>query len=156
MEAKKLQQVRIEDFDVAALRKAAREGRLYLQPARQTDDEVRSIVLTMVSRLDKCVTPQYAPCLGRMWQALLAEPRLWHFFCMQRTRNPSNRVNYHALNALVFHLWACHVYRAESAVELHLLLEQAKKRNSHYTGSSQYGFTKAERKLIAEILEKVK
>ena len=57
MEAKKLQQVRIEDFDVAALRKAAREGRLYIQPARQTDDEVRSIVLTMASRLDKCVTP---------------------------------------------------------------------------------------------------
>ncbi len=141
---------------MAALRKAAREGRLYLQPSRQTDDEVRSIILTMVSRLDKCATPQYAPCLGRMWQELLAEPRLWHFFCTQRTRNPSNRVNYHALNALVFHLWACHVFTAETAIELHQQLEQTTRRNSHYTGSSQYGFTKAERKLIAEILERVK
>lgn len=55
----KLQEVRIEDFDIAALRRAAREGRLYIEPSAECETNIEEEVLSYVSRIAEQAAPPY-------------------------------------------------------------------------------------------------
>lgn len=64
-----------EDFDVAELLKAAREGRLYVAPTGAATDSVCDIekVCAYVERLRPFVTHNWQPSVAGLWDRVLAD-----------------------------------------------------------------------------------
>ena len=71
----RLQEVRIEDFDIAALRRAAREGRLYIEPSAECETNMEQEVLAYVSRIADYAAPPYRECIDEMWRRI--DIRYW-------------------------------------------------------------------------------
>lgn len=72
--AKKLKEVRPEDFNVQLLMAAAREGRLFItEEHNETDKEqIISEVRAYVSRAKAFVTPQYQEIVDDIWEEIFA------------------------------------------------------------------------------------
>lgn len=72
--AKKLKEVRPEDFNVQLLMAAAREGRLFIaEEYDETDKEqIISEVRAYVSRAKAFVTPQYQEIVDDIWEEIFA------------------------------------------------------------------------------------
>ena len=128
-----LQQVRIEDFNTAALRKAAREGRLYIEPAAECETSVEHEVLQYVSRIDEYAAPPYRECIGEVWRRIVAHPELAPLI---KTRKGA--FCKYAVTAIAIYLNNKGVYTYNSAVALHLQLEGIAERNSYYKNSMKY------------------
>lgn len=95
MEAK-FKQVTLSDFNMAALKKAAREGRLFIKPSSLSPEEVRerslNEILQYVGRIDSCASPQYACHIRELWHEILlyneiadsmTTTREYQFICLE-------------------------------------------------------------------------
>lgn len=156
MEAK-LKQVALSDFNIAALRKAAREGRLFIMPSGLSHKEVRERALTdilqYVGRIDSCASPQYATHIRELWQEILSYPEIADSLIITRSKN-EGQPNWCRVTSLVEYLRENEVYRKQefTLVALHLRMEQITKRNSHYTGSGTVCLNTEQRAIIRHFL----
>jgi len=158
MAKQNLTQVRIEDFNIAALRKAAREGRLFIQPSTVSEEEKQaqslSEILLYVSRIRECADARYLSSIDEIWRLIIHEPAI--MACLITSRGKRQGLpNYYRVTSLVNFLLESGVYRKKefTAVDLHLRLEQTTRRNGHYTGSASCYFTRAQFVLMNRILD---
>ena len=129
----RLQQVRIEDFSIAALRKAAREGRLYIEPAAECETSVEQEVLQYVSRIAEYAAPPYRECIDEVWRRIVAHPMLAQSLVSRK--EPFNK---YVVTSIAIFLRNQGIYTLHSGLALHLQLEGNKERNTYYTGRNNY------------------
>lgn len=129
----RLQKVRIEDFNTAALRRAAREGRLYIVPAAEYTTTIEDEVLRYMSRIDGHAMPPYGRHIGEMWKRIVSHPLLMPLL-------PSRReaFNKYAVTAIAVYLYEIGVYAFDSATAMHLCLEGVVQRNKYYKNAAYY------------------
>ena len=135
----RLQKVRIEDFNVAALRKAAREGRLYIKPAVESQINVEQEVLTYVNRIAEYAAPPYREYIEEVWRRIVAHPLL----SIRLTSRKESFCKY-AVTAIAIFLNNKRIYTFHSGMALHLQLDDTNIRNKHYKNSMKYAPNKRE------------
>lgn len=155
-----LKEVTLDDFNIAALRKATREGRLFIQPSQVSEEERQqqslAEILRYVSRIRDCADSVYHDTIDEVWRRIIEEPAIAS--CLITTRGKRQGLpNYYRVTSLVAYLLEKNVYRKRdfSTVELHLRLEQTRKRNSIYTGSASCYFTQAQFRLLNTLLKQI-
>lgn len=129
----RLQKVRIEDFDITALRRAAREGRLYMVPAPECETNIEHEVLRYVSRIAEWAAPQYKERIHEVWRRIVNHPDLAPLLASRK--EPFNK---YAVTAIAVFLNNRRVYTYNSGIALHLQLEGIAERNSYYKNSVKY------------------
>ena len=131
----KLQEVRIEDFDIAALRRAAREGRLYIVPAPECETNMEQEVLAYVSRIADYAAPPYGECIDEVWRRIVSHPDLAPLLESRKAPFCKYRVT-----VIAIYLRNKGVYDIDTDTRLHQLLEGLGKneRNRYYTCKAQY------------------
>ena len=129
----KLQEVRIKDFDIAALRRAAREGRLYIVPAAECEINIEQEVLSYMSRIAEQAAPPYRECIDEMWRRIVSHPLL-----APRLVSRKEAFNKYVVTAIAVYLYENGVYGFASATTMHLQLEGIATRNKYYKNSSYY------------------
>jgi hypothetical protein len=129
----RLQEVRIEDFDIAALRRAAREGRLYIEPSAECETNMEQEVLAYVSRIADYAAPPYRECIGEMWRRIVNHPLL-----APRLVSRKKAFNKYVVTAIAVYLYENGVYGFASATAMHLQLENVKERNKYFKSNSYY------------------
>lgn len=158
MEAK-FKQVTLSDFNMAALKKAAREGRLFIKPSSLSPEEVRerslNEILQYVGRIDSCASPQYACHIRELWHEILLYNEIADSLITTRGKH-EGQPNWYHITSLVTYLLEKEVYRKHefTIVSLHLKMEQITKRNNHYTGSSTFYLNSEQRNILKCILKK--
>ena len=153
--------VLIEDFDLEAITKAFKEGRLYMAPIgagsksfngsngsnlkpSETPETLRAHaiaeILTYVSRIDACTSSNYRTHIRAIWEALLVDEAFSQLFFFTRYRSTRGKINWYRVNVLICLLREHHVYQSDrfTGVDLHLRCEQATRRNTHYTCMNRY------------------
>ena len=138
MKKQKLQEVRIEDFDIAALRRAAREGRLFVMPAPKCETSVEHEVLAYVSRIAEQAAPPYRECIDEMWRRIVNDPLLAPL--LESRKEPFCK---YRVTVIAIYLRNKGVYDIDTDTRLHQLLEGLEKneRNRYYTCKAQYSLT---------------
>ena len=129
----KLQQVRIGDFDIAALRRAVREGRLYIEPSAECKTNMEQEVLEYVSRITDYAAPPYRECIGEVWRCIINDPLLAPL--LKTRKGPFCK---YSVTAIAILLNNRGVYTCGSGVALHLQLEGIAERNKYYKNSMKY------------------
>lgn len=129
----RLQEVRIEDFDIAALRRAAREGRLYIVPSAECETNMEHEVLEYVSRIADYAAPPYRECIDEMWRRIVSHPLL-----APRLVSRKEAFNKYMVTAIAVYLYENGVYVFASATAMHLQLENVKERNKYFKNNSYY------------------
>lgn len=143
----RLQQVRIEDFDIAALRRAAREGRLYIEPSAECETDMEQEVLAYVSRIADYAAPPYRECIDEVWRRIVKHPLLAPLLVSRK-----EAFNKYSVTNIAIFLRNQEIYTMRSDVALHLLLEGIEKRNTYYTGRAQYSLnTKPLFSIVSEL-----
>lgn len=132
MKKQKLQEVRIEDFNIAALRKAAREGRLYIEPAAECETNIEHEVFDYVSRIEPYAAPEYRKCIQEVWRRIVNHPDLAKGIASMK---PFNK---YTVTHIAIFLRSQGIYTFSSDVALHLQLEGITERNTYYTGRAYY------------------
>lgn len=126
-----LMAVSLEDFDAKSLRRAAREGRLFIA---LPDDE---------------------PKVGDIWQAILHDADLSPLFFLTRYRNTRGKINWYRVMVVVCLLREKGIYREDiSAKELCKYIEGAPQSPSHYSGMGRYQLEFRQIQLLYRILDK--
>lgn len=138
MKKQQLQEVRIEDFDIAALRRAAREGRLFVMPAPECEISVEQEVLAYVSRIADYAVPPYRECISEVWRRIVSHPDLVPLLESRKAPFCKYRVT-----VIAIYLRNKGVYDIDTDTCLHQLLEGLEKneRNRYYTCKAQYPLT---------------
>ncbi len=138
MKKQHLQEVRPEDFNIAALRRAAREGRLYIVPAPERKTNIEHEVLTYVSRIAEQAAPPYRECIGEVWRRIVSHPDLVPLLESRKASFCKYRVT-----VIAIYLRNKGVYDIDTDTRLHQLLEGLEKneRNRYYTCKAQYPLT---------------
>ena len=82
---RQLLEVSIEDFDIALLRQAAREGRLFIAPegsasGKQTPDNRQQLVASILTYVQPIAEYSTCPRVGEIWEAVLNDDRLAPLF----------------------------------------------------------------------------
>ena len=155
-----LLEVSIEDFDIALLRRAAREGRLFIAPrgsasGGQENDSRRQLICSILEYVKPIAAHASCPRVGDIWEAVLSDPRLAPLFFFQRYRSTRGKVNWYRVTALVCFLREHAVYSREiPAQRLHCILEGTQRRTSRYTGMNRYLFENSQIRVLREILNK--
>ena len=134
----KLQEVRIEDFDIAALRRAAREGRLFVMPAPECETNIEQEVLRYVSRIADYAATPYRECISEVWRCIVGHPDLVPLLESRKAPFCKYRVT-----VIAIYLRNKGVYDIDTDIRLHQLLEGLGKneRNRYYTCKAQYPLT---------------
>lgn len=157
MEAK-LKPVTLSDFNTATLRKAAREGRLFIQPSSLSPEEARqralNDILQYVGRIDACASQQYAGHIRALWQKILLHAEIADSLITTRGKR-EGQPNWCRVTSLVAFLLDRGVYRIQefTTVDLHLRMEQVTRRNNHYTGSGTVCLTREHRVMLNRLLK---
>lgn len=133
MKKQQLQEVRIEDFDITALRRAAREGRLYIVPAVECETNVEQEVLAYVSRIAEYAAPPYRECIGEVWRRIVAHPEFVPILASRK--EPFNK---YVVTAIAIFLYNKGCYDFPTATAMHLQLEGIDERNCYYKNSMKY------------------
>ena len=147
----RLQEVRIEDFDIAALRRAAREGRLYVVPAAECEINVEQEVLQYVSRIAEYAAPPYRKCIDEVWRRIVSDSSLSPLL-----RNRRGAINKYSVTAIALFLFYKGCYDFPTATAVHLQLEGVAKRNKYYTNGSNYNLKREERNTLCSIINEAK
>ena len=152
--------VPVKEFDRDKIYEAFREGRLFILPATETQSEtsireegIRNI-LQYVSRIDGCASDKYQPLIRRLWEQILRSAELGPLFFLTRYNSNRNQPNWYRVNAVATTLLNLNVYRKDlyTGVQLHLMMEQSDKRNSHYTGMNRYLLDRKEYSALKKML----
>jgi len=157
-DCKNLIQVRIEDFDIRLLRQAAREGRLFIQPSEtsETERQQQAIaqILQYVASIEDCASIKYRTHVRTIWNSIVRHPTILPTLIMRQGRH-RGEPNKYRITAIATILLNRGVYRNEefSAVDLHLRLEHATRRNVYYTNMDKYWLEAAERRALYEIFK---
>ena len=152
--------VLVEDFNIDTLREAFRQGRLYIRteakPATSIREEGIQSILQYVSRIHACASQAYAPTIHQLWEAILHSPELGDLFFLNRYSSNRGQPNWYRVNAVVTVLLERHIYRQDqyTAVQLHLLMEQSDKRNSHYTSMNRYLLERHQIRILMQYTER--
>ena len=126
-----LMAVSLEDFDAKSLRRAAREGRLFIA---LPDDEPKS---------------------ADIWQAILHDADLSPLFFLTRYRNTRGKINWYRVMVVVCLLRERGIYREDiSAKELCKYIEGAPQSPTHYSGMGRYLLELHQRRILYRILDK--
>ena len=150
-----LMAVSLEDFDAKSLRRAAREGRLFIA---LPDDEPKSAdsaineILTHVGRIS-----EYATTLkvGDIWQAILHDADLSPLFFLTRYSSTRGQINWYRVAAVVCLLREKGIYQKDiSGKELCRCMEGATQCPKHYSGMGPYQLDVDQMRLVREILDK--
>ena len=130
-----LMAVSLEDFDAKSLRRAAREGRLFIA---LPDDEPKSAdsaineILTHVGRISEYAT---TPKVGDIWQAILHDADLSPLFFLTRYSSTRGQINWYRVAAVVCLLREKGIYQKDiSGKELCRCMEGATQCRKHYSG----------------------
>ena len=155
-----LKEIGINDFDIKTLRRAAREGRLFI--ATTEDDTVRAStadkekaigeILAYVDRIS-----QYSDNVHvrEIWDCILHDERLQPLFFFTRYSKTRGQINWYRVTAVVCLLREKGVYRkAMTAMQLHLALEGTARCTNRYYGISRYLLDDSHLKAVREILQK--
>ena len=129
----RLQEVRIEDFDITALRRAAREGRLYVVPAPECETNIEHEVLRYVNRIAEYAAPPYRECIDEVWRRIVNDPLLAPLLVSRK-----EAFNKYSVTAIAVYLHEYGVYQFASATAMHLQLENVKERNKYFKNNSYY------------------
>ena len=149
--------VQVEDFNIDNLKKAFLEGRLYIQsstPKKSREAGIQAI-LRYVSRIDACASDAYRSSIHTLWEQILCSPELGDLFFLNRYSNSRGEPNWFRVNVVMAVLLENNIYKrdAYTAVQLHLMMEQSEKRNSHYTGMNRYLLERDQIKLLLQYTE---
>ncbi len=149
--------VQVEDFNIDNLKKAFLEGRLYIQsstPEKSREAGIQAI-LRYVSRIDACASDAYRSSIHTLWEQILCSPELGDLFFLNRYSNSRGEPNWYRVNVVMAVLLENNIYKrnAYTAVQLHLMMEQSEKRNSHYTGMNRYLLERDQIKLLLQYTE---
>ena len=154
-----LKPVSPEDFDVQALRRLAREGRLYYDPNEPLIEDKRAALLDelcrYVSVIHECASPIYAPSIAHIWQAIAADERLSHSLLHVKGKK-TGRLNRYRVLAIVTVMWENNIYDRNRFTLLHLhnLLEHTNRKTSVYTSRLNYALSYNDCRLIMQLCEK--
>lgn len=135
--------IQVDEFDLAAIRAAFREGRLYIRPAVRTALELREdgirAIMEYVSRIDECASGQYHACVHSIWSQLLHDEDLQPL-CFMTKGKRQGQPNWYRITSIVCVMREWNIYRNRefSAVDLHLRLEGVSKRNNIYVSAPHY------------------
>lgn len=157
-----LLEVGIEDFDIALLRRAASEGRLFIAPEKpaagsRTDDNRRQLVAGILAYVQPIAVYSSCPRVGDLWEAVLGDPQLAPLFFFWRYSRSRGEVNWYRVTALVCLMREQGIYRKDiPAQKLHCILEGTERRTNRYTGMSRYLFEQAQLRALREILNRFK
>ena len=150
-----LMAVSLEDFDAKSLRRAAREGRLFIA---LPDDEPKSAdsaineILTHVGRISEYAT---TPKVGDIWQAILHDADLSPLFFLTRYSSTRGQINWYRVAAVVCLLREKGIYQKDiSGKELCRCMEGATQCPKHYSGMGPYLLDVDQMRLVREILDK--
>ena len=148
----RLQEVRIEDFDIAALRRAAREGRLYVAPAAECETNIEQEVLAYVSRIAEHAAPPYRECIGEVWRRIVNDPLLAPLLTTRK--GPFNK---YVVTVIAIYLKNRGVYAFDTEVAVHQTLEELGPcdRNRYYTGRTMYALTMQGCSAISSLIKRV-
>lgn len=153
MKKQHLQEVRPEDFNIAALRRAAREGRLYIVPAVECEINIEEHVLSYVAAIEPYAAPQYRACIGEVWRSIVRHPDLSPLLASRKEAFCK-----YAVTAIAMNLNNRGVYTFATATELCRQLEGGEKRSIYYRNAMKYApgmkGSKALCGIIHEALEK--
>ena len=155
-----LLEVSIEDFDIALLRRAACEGRLFIAPegsaqGKQPTDNSQQLVASILTYVQPIAAYSSCPQVGDIWEAILHDPRLAPLFFFQRYSSSRGKVNWYRVTALVCLMRENGIYNKDiPAQRLHCILEGTQRRTNRYTGMSRYLFEYAQIRALREILNK--
>jgi hypothetical protein len=152
--------VLVEDFNIDTLKQAFLEGRLYIQsttPETSREEGIRAI-LQYVSRIDSCASPAYASSIHRLWKKILHSPELGDLFFLNRYSSNRGMPNWYRVNAVVTVLLEKNIYNRSiyTSIQLHLMMEQAEKRNSHYTSMNRYLLERHQIKILMQYTERLR
>ena len=150
-----LKAVSLEDFDAKSLRRAAREGRLFIAlpdiEPKSAEDAIDEI-LSYVGRIS-----QYATTLriGDIWEAILHDEALSPLFFLTRYSNTRGQINWYRVAAVVCLLREMGIYQKDiSGKELCQCMGGATLCRKHYSGMGPYLLDVAQRRLLSKILDK--
>ena len=155
-----LLEVRIEDFDITILRRAAREGKLFIASdasalQEQTTFNRQQLVVSILTYVQPIDVYSSCPRVGDIWRAVLQDPRLAPLFFFSRYIRSRGKVNWYRVTALVCLLREMGVYNKDiPAQKLHCILEGTQYRTNRYTGMNRYLFEHAHIRALSEILNK--
>ena len=155
-----MKEVSIKDFDIKALRRAAREGRLFI--ACNEDDDTSEDAATREKALGEILAyvdriSQYAinVHVREIWDCILHDERLQPLFFFTRYSKTRGQINWYRVTAVVCLLREKGVYRkAMTAMQLHLALEGTARCTNRYYGISRYLLDQCQIKIVREILKK--
>ena len=159
---RQLLEVSIEDFDIALLRQAAREGRLFIAPegsasGKQTPDNRQQLVASILTYVQPIAEYSTCPRVGEIWEAVLNDDRLAPLFFFSRYSRSRGKVNWYRVTALMCLLHEFGIYDKDiPSQRLHCILEGTQKRTNRYTGMNRYLFEVAQIRVLREILNKFK
>lgn len=103
MEAKKLVPVST-DFNVAVLRKAAREGRLFILPPLPKEEilnNIKEASLDYISKVREFVSQEYQPYIQSMWRDIFASKCVEPFIAFSQTCKSDQMNKYFIFNILL-------------------------------------------------------
>ena len=150
-----LKAVSLEDFDAKSLRRAAREGRLFIAlpdiEPKSAEDAIDEI-LSYVGRIS-----QYATTLriGDIWDAILHDEALSPLFFLTRYSSTRGQINWYRVAAVVCLLREKGIYHKDiSCKELCRCMEGATQFRKHYSGMGPYLLDVNQMGLVREILDK--
>lgn len=150
--------VQVEDFNIDKLKEAFMEGRLYIQtttPEKSREAGIQAI-LQYVSRIDACASDAYRSSIHTLWEQILRSSELGELFFLSRYSSNRGEPNWYRVNVVVAVLLANNIYKQNlyTAVQLHLMMEQSGKRNSHYTGMNRYLLERDQIKILLQYTER--
>lgn len=134
---------KVERFDLNTIRQAFREGRLYIQPAELTTEQLleKGIcqILQYVQHIDACASEEYQAHMRSLWNSVLHDDTLQPLCFMSKGKR-KGEPNWYRITCIVCLMREWNIYRRRdfTAVDLHLLLEQTGHRNQIYDSSSHY------------------
>lgn len=148
----------VEEFDLAAIRAAFREGRLYIRPAVRTALEIREdgirAIMEYVSRIDGCASELYRTSVHDIWHHVVHAPELAELFFLTRYANSRGQVNWYRVNVVICLLHELGVYRKEfTTVDLHRQCEGKTKISQHYLGMYRYQLETHYRSIFRHLLD---
>ena len=150
-----LKAVSPEDFDAKSLRRAAREGRLFIAlpdiEPKSAEDAIDEI-LSYVGRIS-----QYATTLriGDIWEAILHDEALSPLFFLTRYSSTRGQINWYRVAAVVCLLREMGIYQKDiPGKELCRCIESATQCRKHYSGMGPYLLDVNQMGLVREILDK--
>lgn len=150
-----LKAVSLEDFDAKSLRRAAREGRLFIAQADAeplSADSAINEILTHVGRISEYATTLR---IGHIWNEILYDATLSPLFFLTRYRSTRGHVNWYRVAVVVCVLREMGIYQnGISAKELCQRMEGETRCGNHYSGMGRYQLDVAQTRLLRRILDK--